>query len=72
MAAMNRDLKNITERIDEENLKEIHKWLKENIHRHGAVYTPKELIMNISNDNEYFKRGYKFNLLYRVSKKKIH
>ena len=48
--AMGIDLKNITERIDEENLKEIHKWLKENIHRHGAVYTPKELIMNISNE----------------------
>lgn len=65
VAAMNRDLKNITERIDEENLKEIHKWLKENIHRHGAVYTPKELIMNISNESinstyyiEYLRKKY--------------
>lgn len=65
VASMNRELKNITENINEENLKEIHRWLKENIHRHGAVYTPKELIMNISKEEinskyyiEYLRKKY--------------
>lgn len=65
VAFMNRELKNITENIDKEKLKEIHRWLKENIHRYGAIYTPKELIMNISNEEidskyyiEYLKKKY--------------
>lgn len=54
---MNREMGNIIENIDEKNLQKIHRWLKENIHKHGAVYTPRELIMNISNkdiDSEYY------------------
>lgn len=65
VGAMNKELKNITEKIDEKNLYNIHKWLKENIHRHGAVYTPRELIMNISNEDinsiyyiEYLRKKY--------------
>ena len=47
-AVLNKDLGNITENINTENLKIIHNWLKENIHRYGAIYTPSELIEKVS------------------------
>lgn len=64
-AVLNKDLGNITENINTENLKIIHNWLKENIHRYGAIYTPSELIEKVSGKPinsiyyiEYLKKKY--------------
>ena len=38
------------EDIEKGQLKTIHNWLKENIHRHGAVYTPEELIKKVTKE----------------------
>lgn len=68
---MDRELGGITERISIDNLKLIHQWLKENIHRHGSVYTPEELINNISGEKidssyyiDYLRK--KYNKLYKI------
>lgn len=50
VAILNKKLSGIVENIDSENLKIIHQWLKENIHKYGSIYTPKELIRKICNE----------------------
>ncbi|WP_330654177.1 hypothetical protein [Caproiciproducens sp. MSJ-32] len=44
---------------------EINEWLKEKVHRHGALYTPNELIKNITGEElnpkyfiDYLKNKY--------------
>lgn len=44
------DKPNIFKEISEGNLKGVYEWLKENVHKHGSVYTPEELIKNITGE----------------------
>ncbi|MGL5087454.1 MAG: carboxypeptidase M32 [Clostridium sp.] len=36
--------------VSEGNLGGIHEWLKENVHKHGCIYSPAELIQNITGE----------------------
>ncbi|MGL5354685.1 MAG: carboxypeptidase M32 [Clostridium sp.] len=36
--------------VSEGNLKGVHEWLKENVHKHGCIYSPAELIKNITGE----------------------
>ena len=40
----------ILEEIENGNFESILKWLRENIHKHGAVYSPSELVRNITGE----------------------
>lgn len=44
VAAMEKETGSIEELLQEGKLDVIHSWLAENVHRHGAVYAPRELI----------------------------
>lgn len=55
----------IFEDLKEGKFTEINEWLKEKVHRHGALYTPNELIKNITGEElnpkyfiEYLKNKY--------------
>jgi hypothetical protein len=51
------DLKSLGEKIENGDLAAVHGWLNENIHRHGSVYTPAELIKKVTGkelDARYF------------------
>ena len=41
---MKKDLPDLYEEIEKGNLNIIHEWLKDNIHKYGAIYKPTELI----------------------------
>jgi len=45
-----KDIPNFYEKIENGNLDDIHEWLKENIHKYGAVYTPSELTLMVTNE----------------------
>lgn len=47
---MLKDMPNMYDEIAKGNLKEIHNWLKDNIHKHGAVYKPAELIKMVTGE----------------------
>ncbi|MBU5593471.1 carboxypeptidase M32 [Clostridium sp. MSJ-4] len=62
---MKNDMPNMYEEIEKGNFKEIHNWLKENIHKHGAVYKPAELIKMVTGEEltakyfiEYLNKKY--------------
>lgn len=44
------DEPNIFKEISVGNLSGVHEWLKENVHKHGSIYTPEELIKNITGE----------------------
>ena len=49
----------IMSEISKGNLKNLHSWLKENVHQYGATYTPAELIKKITGEElnpKYFLR----------------
>lgn len=54
---LEKDIPNLLVQIKNGGFIEMNKWLKENIHKHGGVFSPKELIKNICNeelDSKYF------------------
>ncbi|MEM3622175.1 MAG: carboxypeptidase M32 [Candidatus Bathyarchaeia archaeon] len=48
LAAMEKDIKNWRKQITEGNLKEVKKWLVENVHSYGNLYDPEDLIRKIT------------------------
>lgn len=44
VAAMEREVGSVDELLGEGKLQVIHKWLEDNVHCHGAIYSPTELI----------------------------
>ncbi|WP_040215298.1 carboxypeptidase M32 [Clostridium polynesiense] len=54
---MLKDMPDMYEDIENGNLQNIYQWLKDNIHRHGAVYKPAELIKKVTGEeltSKYF------------------
>lgn len=52
-----KDMPDFYKDIENGNFDNIHQWLKENIHKHGSVYTPSKLIKMITGeelDEKYF------------------
>ncbi|MCY6372786.1 carboxypeptidase M32 [Clostridium ganghwense] len=47
---MEKDLPHLYEEIKKGNLLHIHEWLKENIHKYGAVYKPADLIKKVTDE----------------------
>ena len=47
---MKQDLPNMYKDIEEGNLQNIHQWLEKNIHKHGGIYTPAELIKMVTGE----------------------
>lgn len=45
-----KDKPDIFKEISEGKLGGVHEWLKDNVHKHGSIYTPEELIKNITNE----------------------
>lgn len=48
---MKKDIKDLDEQIKYGKLSIIHEWLKENIHKHGAVYEPENLMKMVTGEN---------------------
>lgn len=62
---MEKDMPDMYERIEKGDLSQVHQWLKENIHKHGAVYKPAELIKMVTGEEltakyfiEYLNKKY--------------
>lgn len=62
---MVKDVPDIFERIEKGDLDSVHQWLKENIHKYGAVYEPQELIKKVTGEElnakyylEYLNKKY--------------
>lgn len=62
---MVKDMPNYHKDIEAGNLGSIHEWLKENIHKHGAVYKPADLIKRVTGEEltakyfiEYLNKKY--------------
>lgn len=62
---MQKDIPDIFTRIENGDLDSVHQWLKENIHKYGAVYTPQELIKKVTGEElnakyfiEYLNKKY--------------
>jgi carboxypeptidase Taq len=54
---MEKDIPNLYTQVSQGNFSDIHNWLKENVHKHGSVYKPAELIKKITGEelkSEYF------------------
>ena len=52
-----KDKPEIMQEVEDGNLKNVHSWLKENVHQYGSLYTPSELIKRITGeelDSKYF------------------
>ena len=47
---MLKDIPNVYEELSKGNLDSIHKWLRENVHEYGAIYTPSELIKKVTGE----------------------
>lgn len=47
---MKKDIPNLYEEISKGNLTIVHNWLKDNIHKFGAVYKPTELIKKVTGE----------------------
>lgn len=69
---MKSDIPDIYQEISQGNLSIVHEWLKGNIHKHGSIYKPTELIKMVTGEelsakyfieylNEKFKEIYKIN-----------
>lgn len=59
---MVKDIPDFYERIENGDFSAIHQWLVENIHKHGAVYSPAELVKMVT--GEELKAGYFIDYLY--------
>lgn len=59
--AMNKQIGDIDEKLRNGEFESIHTWLKQNVHQHGAVYTPGELVLKVS--GEKLKPDYYINYL---------
>jgi len=62
---MKKELPNVNELIEKGEFTPIREWLRENIHQHGRLYTPNELIMRVTGEElnpqyliEYFTEKY--------------
>ncbi|SHK49696.1 carboxypeptidase Taq [Clostridium cavendishii DSM 21758] len=44
------DVPNIYEELQKGNMKPIYEWLKDNVHRYGAIYKPAELIYKVTGE----------------------
>lgn len=62
---MNKDIPNLYKNIEDGQFSSINEWLKENIHKHGAVYEPTELIKRVTGEEltakyfiEYLNKKY--------------
>ncbi|MDP4089218.1 MAG: carboxypeptidase M32 [Bacillota bacterium] len=62
LGRMNKDIPDLFERVEKGDFEVIHKWLRDNIHRHGAVYEPSELIKTVT--GEELKADYFIKYLY--------
>lgn len=54
---MKKDMPNVENDIESGNLSTIHNWLKDNIHKYGAIYKPAELIKKVTGEeltSKYF------------------
>lgn len=65
------DMPNFYKDIEAGNLKDIKQWLEENIHKHGAVYTPAQLIKMVTGEelNEKYFIEYlnnKYSKIYKL------
>ena len=47
---MQKDIPNIYDQIEKGNLKLVYDWLKENIHKHGAIYKPAKLVKIVTGE----------------------
>ena len=47
---MKKDMPSVLEDIKQGKLDSVYNWLKENIHKHGAIYTPAELIKIVTGE----------------------
>lgn len=63
---MVKDIPEVFKEIEEGNLASIHEWLKDNIHKHGGVHKPAELIKMVTGEEltakyfiEYLNNKYK-------------
>jgi carboxypeptidase Taq len=50
MHALKKDMPDIAQRIAKGDLLSLNEWLKKNIHQHGAVYLPEELIEKVTGE----------------------
>ncbi len=64
-AKMLKDIPDVMERVEKGDLKVVKDWLNENIHKHGAVYKPSELIKMVTGEElsakyfiDYLNRKY--------------
>ncbi|MEG1255788.1 carboxypeptidase M32 [Clostridium sp.] len=62
---MKEDIKDYDDIVKNGNFEVIKEWLKENIHKHGALYTPSELIVKVTGEDinpkyflEYLNKKY--------------
>lgn len=54
---MKKDMPSIDKEMESGNLSSIHNWLKDNIHKYGAVYKPSELVKKVTGEeltSKYF------------------
>jgi len=47
---MKQDIPDVFKKIEKGNFEVIHEWLRENIHKYGAIYTPSELIKKVTGE----------------------
>lgn len=50
LEVMKKDYPSMYDDISKGNLKGIHKWLNNNVHKYASIYSPSELIVKISNE----------------------
>lgn len=50
LSKMEKDMPDLFKQVEEGNLGPIHEWLRENIHKYGAVYKPEKLIKMVTGE----------------------
>lgn len=50
LAKMEQDMPNMYNEIEKGNLHCVHEWLKENVHKYGAIYKPADLIKKVTGE----------------------
>lgn len=50
LVKMKKDIPDVFEKVKNGNLEILHEWLKENIHKHGSVYIPSEIIKKVTGE----------------------
>lgn len=62
---MLKEIPDIYDQVEQGNLEVVHKWLKENIHIHGGIYTPADLVKKVTGEElnakyfiEYLNKKY--------------